>query len=90
MSDTQMDKNAEYGFAINAAKTKFMVLSKNGNMQCKIQLDNTTIEQVESFNYLGVYITSDGRCAKEIRYRIYVVAILLTKRENFSKTAKLA
>ena len=90
MSDTQMDKNAEYGFAINVAKTKFMVLSKNGNMQCKIQLDNTTIEQVESFNYLGVYITSDGRCAKEIRYRIYVVAILLTKLENFSKTAKLA
>ena len=52
-------------------------------MQCKRQLDNKPIEQVESFNYLGVFITSDGRCAKEIRRRIYVV------RNTFDEMGKL-
>ena len=48
-----------------------MVISKKeDNPRVDISIDNTNIKQVQSFNYLGSLITSDGRCEKEIKRRI--------------------
>jgi len=47
-----------------------MKISRNGDENMNICIDNNRIEQVKSFKYLGVEITSDGRCGKEIQIRI--------------------
>ena len=67
--NTVVATSAEYGLAINTAKTKCMVINKTGDERCILIMENNTIEQVQYFNYLGSYITSDGRCTKEIRRR---------------------
>ena len=61
----------EYGMTINAKKTKSMVISKESQAPtCTLLHGEETIKQVEAFNYLGSYITSDGRCKTEIKRRI--------------------
>ena len=67
--NTVVSRSTEYGLTINTAKTKCMVISKSGDERCNLIMENNTIEQVQYFNYLGSYITSDGRCTKEIRRR---------------------
>jgi len=43
-----------------------MVMSKQSPNEPSISItaNNIKIEQVEHFNYLGSWITSDGRCGK--------------------------
>ena len=50
-----------YNMKINIKKTKAMRISRNGDENMNICIDNNRIEQVKSFKYLGVEITSDGR-----------------------------
>jgi hypothetical protein len=54
------------GLEINIGKTKCMAL--NGN-QCNIKVQDSMIEQVETFVYLGSLITEDVDCSREIRIR---------------------
>ena len=56
------------GLTINKKKTKIMVFSKRKETPTSSdKLNNITIEQVESFNYLGSLLTSDCKCDREIR-----------------------
>jgi len=59
-----------YGMAMNVKKTKVMVMSREGNVQCNINLDGVVLEQVNRYKYLGSWITEDVRCEKEIIARI--------------------
>ena len=59
-----------YGMAINIKKTKVMVVCKEGKTQCTITLDNTVLEQVERYKYLGSWITENARCEEDIKARI--------------------
>ena len=69
--DAVVDASAKLGLHVNAKKTKVMVVSKSEfTPSCQLQQGNTTIEQVEQFNYLGALVTSDVRCKNEIRKRI--------------------
>ena len=48
-----------------------MVFSKRKETPASsVKLNNVTIEQVESFNYLGSLLTSDCKCDREIKRRI--------------------
>ena len=55
---------------INIKKTKVMVISKEEGIKCNIKLENTTLEQVSKYKYLGSWITEDARCVEDIRARI--------------------
>ena len=35
-----------------------------------MRVEEVTIKQVKKFNYLGIVITSDGKCGTEIKRRI--------------------
>ena len=48
-----------------------------------LNIGNTSIKQVKSFNYLGSMITEDGKCDSEIKKRIFM------SRQAFQKLAKL-
>ena len=65
--NTVVARSAEYGLTVNTAKTKCIIINKSGDEKCNLTMENNTIEQDQYFNYLGSYITSDGRCTKEIQ-----------------------
>ena len=66
--DLVLDASSDEGLEINCKKTFCMVVSKERQPPtCNLICNGTGIEQVNSFNYLGSMLTSDGRCEKEIR-----------------------
>ena len=70
MLDKLKETGKKYGMSINVKKTKVMVVSKAGKIQCQITLDNNVLEQVSQYKYLGSWITEDARCDTEIKARI--------------------
>ena len=53
----------EEGLEINCTKSSSMVVcSDRQTPKCNLKCNNVTIEQVDSFNYLGSLLTTDGRC----------------------------
>ena len=60
-------KSLEKGMKMNTKKTKTMVISRNTSApQVSIKVDGETLEQVQSFKYLGQTITTDGKTDTEI------------------------
>ena len=58
---------------MNIKKTKTMVVSRDQvNPKVDIKVDGTTLEQVETFKYLGQTTTPDGRSDTAIRQRIEI------------------
>ena len=88
--NTVVARSAEYDQTIPTAKTKCMVISKSGDERCNLIMENNTIEQVQYFNYLGFYITSDGRCTKEIRRRTNLARSAFEKMGKFFKDRKIS
>jgi len=58
------------GTEINVKKTKVIVFSNEGNVQCNIKVNEVFIEQVASCRYRGNLVTEDGRSRMEIKTRI--------------------
>ncbi|KAI5635498.1 LIM domain-containing protein [Phthorimaea operculella] len=61
---------SEYGLKININKTKTLVTSKHPQQNRPISLNNTPLEEVKTFKYLGSIITNDSRCTPDIKARI--------------------
>src|SRR5207244_12843338 len=59
-----------YGMSMNVKKTKVMVMSRQGNVQREIKLNQVVLEQDNRYKYLGSWITEDVRCESEIVTRI--------------------
>ena len=69
--DTVVLASEAMGLSLNVKKTECMVVSKrSSNPRCNLVSKGERIKQVTKFKYLGYLITSDGRCATEIRKRI--------------------
>ena len=62
------------GLKMNVKKTKTMVIRRNIEEDCKIDIsvDGKILEQVKQYLYLGHIITEDGRCETEIRRRLEI------------------
>ena len=75
--------SCKWGLLIKADKTKVMVT--NGTI-CSIKLQNTVLEHVDTFPYLGSLITSDTVCTKEIRSRFAKGQHVITSLRNIWKT----
>ena len=57
-----------FDLKISSKKMKSLIISKEP-LKCTLQVYNTTIEQVTSFNYLGVQITSSKNLHTEVRHQ---------------------
>jgi len=71
-----------YNMKINVAKTKTMVVSKNGGITVKIMVGGQMIEQVKRFKYLGATLTEDGKCLADVKIRIAAAKDAFNKRRE--------
>jgi len=57
------------GLEVNADKTKYMVMSqdRNAGRGHSVKIDNTSIERVEEFKYLGTMITDQNFIQEKLR-----------------------
>jgi len=62
----------EIGLEVNADKTKYMVMSRDQNAErChSMKIDNSSIERVEEFQYLGTTLTNNNSIQEEIKSRL--------------------
>ena len=62
----------EIGLEVNADKTKYMVMSRDRNAgRChSVKIDNSSIERVEEFKYLGKTLTDQNSIQEEIKSRL--------------------
>ena len=59
----------DHGMKINISKTKAMVIGRKPN-KIHIRIKGESIEQVDSFKYLGCNVSSNMNCCQEVKQRI--------------------
>ena len=62
----------EIGLEVNADKTKYMIMSRDQNTgwSYSMKIDNSSIERVEEFKYLGITLTNKNSIQEEIKSRL--------------------
>ena len=62
----------ETGLEVNADKTKYMVMSREqmAGQSHSMKVDNSSIERVEEFKYLGKTLTNQNSIQEEIKSRL--------------------
>jgi len=62
----------EIGLEVNAHKTKYMTVScdQNARRIHSMKIDNSSIERVEEFKYLGTTLTNQNSIQEEIKSRL--------------------
>jgi hypothetical protein len=62
----------EIGLEVNADKTKYMAMSRNRNAgrDDSVKIDNSSIERVENFRYLGTMLKDQNSIQEEIKSRL--------------------
>ena len=62
----------EIGLEVNADKTKYMIMSRdqNAGRSYSMKTDNSFIERVEEFKYLGTPLTNQNSIQEEIKSRV--------------------
>jgi hypothetical protein len=62
----------EIGLEVNADKTKYMIMSRDQNARRNFSMknDNSSIERVELFKYLGTTLTNKNSVQEEIKTRL--------------------
>jgi hypothetical protein len=59
----------ETGLEVNADKTKYMIMSRDQNAEliCSMKIDNSSIERVEEFKYLGTTLTNQNSIQMDLQ-----------------------
>jgi hypothetical protein len=59
----------EIGLEVNVDKTKYMIMSRdrNAGQSPSVKIDNSSIERVEEFIYLGTTLTNQNSIQEEIK-----------------------
>jgi len=87
----------EFGLEVNAHETRYMTMSRDRNAGriSSMRIDNSSIEKVEEFKYLGTTLTNQNSIQEEIKSRLklgnacyYSVQNLLSSR-LLSKNLKM-
>ena len=73
----------KFGLRVNSRKTKLMVVDKKKQpILANIMLNDSAIEQVTEFCYLGSVIYYDNRCISEIKKRIVLAKKAFQNKKN--------
>ena len=68
-TDALVVASNETGLLVNGDKTKYMVMSRyrNAGRSHSIKIDNSSLEGVEDFKYLGITVTNQNSFRREFR-----------------------
>jgi len=72
------ESSKRFGLEINKQKTKVVAVGKK-RCNMKINLENTELEQVSNFVYLGGLMTEDEKCTMDIKRRIGLASTVAGK-----------
>jgi len=67
---------------LNVEKTKVMRISRQPS-PITIMIGQKQLENVECFKCLGKELTNDGRCTREIKFRIAMAKAAFNKKKTF-------
>ena len=85
--DIVVQESENKGLYQNGSRSFTMVFSKSTVIPtCNITIHGTSLEQVNSFIYLGSMFTSDGRCVQDVRRRIGIANSAFTSLEEVLKS----
>ena len=85
LMDVIVDESGNKGLDINKEKSYVMVFSKKAEKpNCSIRVNGDVLKQNQEFQYLGSWVTSDGKPDKEIRHRIGMAKTAYRKIERVS------
>ena len=73
------DVSKKYRMEISIPKTKAMIFSHEDQLQVNIKLDDTSLDQVNRFKYLGVTLTPSNDSTSEIKSRLLLASTALGK-----------
>ncbi|XP_072016827.1 uncharacterized protein [Amphiura filiformis] len=79
--DKVHNESMKFGLTINIAKTEVQVIGRE-TAKATISIGNSTLEQVESFIYLGGVITEKASNEKDIKRRIIGLAMGIMQKLN--------
>ena len=79
------DESKKIGLKIHRGKTKYMT---NFNTNKKIIVENTEIEKVEEYRYLGQNIEMKDKTLKEVQKRIRAGCSAFGNTNSYSQTKK--
>ena len=85
MIDKLIEIGGYCGMEMNVEKTEVMRISRQP-FPVKIVTDQTQVENVESFKYLGGILTNDGRCMCEVKSRIAMAKSAFNKKRALFTT----
>ena len=72
----------DYGMKINTSKTKAMVIGRKPK-KINIRIKGESIEQVDSFKYVGCNISSNMNFCQEVKQRIAMAEEVFNRKEAF-------
>ena len=76
----------QYGMAMNAKKTKTMIVEKTPEKQCEVNVKGQRLTQVKQYKYLGRTIEYTGQCKTEVAQRINQAKIAFWKKATILKS----
>ena len=82
-------ESKKMGLAINCKKAYSLTVSRRKCPDCKLNVTDKEIKQVDTFTYLGSIITSDGRSETDIKCRIVMAKTAFTGIRNVLCSKKL-
>ena len=72
--------------AMNAKKTKTMIVEKTSEKQCEVNVKGQRLTQVKQYKYLGTTIEHTGQCKTEVAQRINQAKIAFWKKATILKS----
>ena len=83
----KLDATCEhYGMAMNAKKTKTMIVEKTPEKQCEVNVKGQRLTQVKQYKYLGTTIEHTGQFKTEVAQRINQAKIAFWKKATILKS----
>ena len=86
MIDTLDATCEQYGMAMNAKKTKTMIVDKTPQKQCEVNVKGQRLTQLKQYKYLGTTIEHTGQCKTEVAQRINQARIVFWEKANILKS----
>ncbi len=76
----------QYGMAMNAKKTKTMIVEKTPEKQCEVNVKGQRLTQVKQYKYLGTTVENTGQCKTEVANRINQAKIAFWKKATILRS----